>query len=90
MSRAPIKQIPHSNGHGLRPAYGGDIPRRQIANLVTSAAGGLATADLRKKLLAEIEAEARLTVTSSDRCRARESWATPNGGRTRTRASVRS
>jgi len=57
MSRAPIKEIPHSNGHGLRPAFGSDIARGQIANLVISAAGGLTPADLRRKLLAEIAAE---------------------------------
>jgi TldD protein len=47
--REPIKDFPHSNGHG-RAALAG-APRPQISNLIVSSANGLPFEELKKKLI---------------------------------------
>jgi TldD protein len=49
LSRQPIRDFPHSNGHG-RTALAGS-PRAQISNLIFQASNGLPFEELKKKLL---------------------------------------
>ena len=49
LGRQPIRDFPHSNGHGRTPLYG--APRAQISNLIFQASSALSFDDLKKKLL---------------------------------------
>ena len=49
LGREPIRDFPHSNGHG-RTALAG-APRPQISNLIFKAEGGLPVEELKKKLV---------------------------------------
>lgn len=49
MSRDPIRDFPHSNGHG-RAGYAGS-PRPQISNLIFKASNGVSFDELKKKLI---------------------------------------
>ena len=49
LGREPIRDFPHSNGHG-RTALAG-APRPQISNLIFKAEGGVPVEDLKKKLI---------------------------------------
>lgn len=49
LGREPIRDFPHSNGHGRTPLYG--APRAQISNLIFQASSALSFDDLKKKLL---------------------------------------
>jgi TldD protein len=49
LGREPIRDFPHSNGHGRSPLAG--APRPSISNLTFKAANGASFEDLKKKLL---------------------------------------
>ncbi|HEX2329249.1 MAG TPA: metallopeptidase TldD-related protein [Candidatus Angelobacter sp.] len=49
VAREPIRDFPHSNGHG-RTALAGS-PRPQISNLIVKSANGLSQEDMKRKLL---------------------------------------
>jgi predicted Zn-dependent protease len=49
LAREPIRDFPHSNGHG-RASLGGS-PRPQISNLIFSASDGVSFADLKARLI---------------------------------------
>lgn len=49
LGREPIRDFPHSNGHGRTALYG--APRAQISNLIVKASNGMPFEDLKKKLL---------------------------------------
>jgi microcin-processing metallopeptidase PmbA/TldD-like protein len=49
MGRDPIRDFPHSNGHGRTSLAG--APRPQISNLIFKAANGVPFDDLKKKLI---------------------------------------
>jgi predicted Zn-dependent protease len=49
VDREPIRDFPHSNGHGRTALYG--APRPQISNLIIKASNGLSFDDLKKKLI---------------------------------------
>jgi len=49
LGRAPIRDFPHSNGHGRAPLAG--APRPSISNLIFTAANGVPFDDLKKKLV---------------------------------------
>jgi predicted Zn-dependent protease len=50
LGREPIRDFPHSNGHGRISLAG--APRSQISNLIFSAANGVSFEELKKKLIA--------------------------------------
>lgn len=50
VSREPIRDFPHSNGHGR--ASPGAPPRAQISNLIFTASNGISFDELKKKLIA--------------------------------------
>ena len=49
LGRTPIRDFPHSNGHGRTPLAG--APRPQISNLIFKAADGVPFEQLKKKLI---------------------------------------
>ncbi len=49
LGREPIRDFPHSNGHGRTALYA--APRAHISNLIVKASNGLPFEELRKKLL---------------------------------------
>jgi hypothetical protein len=49
LGREPIRDFPHSNGHGRTALYG--APRAQISNLIVKASNGMPFEELKKKLL---------------------------------------
>jgi hypothetical protein len=49
LGREPIRDFPHSNGHGRTPLAG--APRPQISNLIFKAANSIPVEDLKKKLI---------------------------------------
>jgi TldD protein len=49
LGREPIRDFPHSNGHGRTPLAG--APRPQISNLIFKAANSIPFEDLKKKLI---------------------------------------
>lgn len=49
MAREPVRDFPHSNGHGRSPLAG--APRPSISNIIFKAANGVSFEDLKKKLL---------------------------------------
>jgi hypothetical protein len=49
LGRQPIRDFPHSNGHGRTALYG--APRAQISNLFVKASNGMPFEELKKKLL---------------------------------------
>jgi predicted Zn-dependent protease len=49
LSREPIRDFPHSNGHGRSPLVG--APRPQISNLIFKASNSMPFEDLKKKLI---------------------------------------
>lgn len=49
LTREPIRDFPHSNGHGRAPLGGG--PRPQISNLIFNAANAVSFADLKARLI---------------------------------------
>jgi PmbA/TldA metallopeptidase C-terminal domain len=57
LGRTPIRDFPHSNGHG-RTALAG-APRPQISNLIFKAANGLPFEELKKKLIAMCKDQGR-------------------------------
>lgn len=58
LGRQPIRDFPHSNGHG-RTALAG-APRAQISNLIFQASNGLPFDELKKKLLQMCKDQGRL------------------------------
>ena len=57
LGRDPIRDFPHSNGHG-RTALAG-APRAQISNLIVSAANSVSFDELKKKLIAMCKDQGR-------------------------------
>jgi TldD protein len=57
LGRTPIRDFPHSNGHG-RTALAG-APRPQISNLIFKAANGVPFEELKKKLIAMCKDQGR-------------------------------
>ncbi|HZU30093.1 MAG TPA: metallopeptidase TldD-related protein [Candidatus Angelobacter sp.] len=49
LNREPIRDFPHSNGHGRSPLVG--APRPQISNLIFKVSDGMPFEDLKKKLI---------------------------------------
>lgn len=49
LGREPIRDFPHSNGHGRTPLAG--APRPQISNLIFKAANSISAEQLKKKLI---------------------------------------
>ncbi|MBZ5531191.1 MAG: peptidase U62 [Acidobacteriia bacterium] len=57
LGREPIRDFPHSNGHGRTSLAG--PPRSQISNLIFSAANGVSFEELKKKLIAMCKDQGR-------------------------------
>ncbi len=57
LGREPIRDFPHSNGHGRTSLAG--APRPQISNLIFSAANGVTFEELKKKLIAMCKDQGR-------------------------------
>ena len=57
LGREPIRDFPHSNGHGRTSLAG--APRSQISNLIFSAANGVSFEELKKKLIAMCKDQGR-------------------------------
>jgi hypothetical protein len=57
LGREPIRDLPHSNGHGRTPLAG--APRAQISNLIVTASNGVSFDELKKKLIAMCKDQGR-------------------------------
>jgi TldD protein len=57
VGREPIRDFPHSNGHGRTSLAGS--PRPQISNLIFNAANGVSFDDLKKQLIQMCKAQGR-------------------------------